>query len=369
MPADPEQSFRGMLWGTAVGDAWGYPTEFLKRAKILRWYGAGGPQFPAKPRISDDTQMTLALASGLAEASGEGLIEIHAIDHFLKWLDDFDNNRAPGGTCMSSLRRLKESPAYRWWEHTSIDSKGNGANMRVGPAAFMPNTDIMRRTAWTQAAITHGHPTALIASEYTTAAVWLLAHGHQRPAGLLDYMAVLARGEYATKGDPFIYEIAGIGHIAQRRGQQFGWDLVEDGVIVYDDWYGEYQGQGRWEVAEALTRAAEAVDSYAPGDDPCDYAGQGWSAEEALAVALLCIEVSERHHPGDPYAALRLAASTNGDSDTIGAIAGAILGAHHGPEPYREIGKDIEPRYREWMDTVPMPRLLRAGDAHHRYEE
>jgi ADP-ribosylglycohydrolase len=49
-------------------------------------------------------------------------------------------------------------------------------------------------------------------------------------------------------------------------------------------------------------------------------------AEEALATALLCVLL----HPNDPVRALRQAATTSGDSDSIAAIAGALAGAHHG---------------------------------------
>lgn len=350
-----EKSFRGMLWGTAVGDAWGYPTEFLKRDKIVRWYGADGPELPVSPRISDDTQMTLALAQALSEADDAEQAEDLIIRHFLDWLHDPDNDRAPGRACTSSLRRLEKDPRCRWPEATSQDSKGAGANMRVGPAAFIKDDRQRFTVARTQAAITHGHPTAVIASEMTAATIWLIAHGDHRLDGLLDSATRAAQFEYRTHGYPDIYKHDGIRQIAERRDQQFGYDRVEDGMIVYDNWAGEYQGQGRREIADALTRAAEGLEGYSDGDDPCKHVGQGWTAEEALAVALFCIEVSERDHPGDPYAALRLAASTNGDSDTIGAIAGAVLGAAYGPDPYRQIGTNIEPRYREWLESVAMP--------------
>src|SRR5699024_5165813 len=62
--------FQGCLLGGAVGDALGYPVEFLSERAIFLKYGPGGirtlaqackPNHPAS--ISDDTQMTLFAAN------------------------------------------------------------------------------------------------------------------------------------------------------------------------------------------------------------------------------------------------------------------------------------------------------------------
>lgn len=344
-----ERAFRGMLWGTAVGDAWGYPTEFLTRKKILRWYGPEGPSFPLQPRVSDDTQMTMALAQALGESTTVASAEANITSHFLNWLTDPENDRAPGRTCMISLRRLQRHPRHEWTETTNTDSKGNGANMRVGPAAFVGIADnySISDIATIQAALTHGHPTGVVAAEMTALAIRraaLTGTVH----GLLDWVHDEAEVAYASMSYPYFYENEDFKRIAARRSQNFG--------DAKGEWAEDYQGQGRLEVYSALRRAWKATSrrsgDYTPGDDPCDHAGQGWTAEEALAVALLCIDVSA---PYDPYAALKLAASTGGDSDTIGAIAGAIVGAAHGPEPYREIGTNIEARYQQGLDSVAMP--------------
>ena len=62
---------RGCLFGGAVGDALGYPVEFLGEDKIFSRYGNGGIQNyeldkeSKKALISDDTQLTLFTANGL----------------------------------------------------------------------------------------------------------------------------------------------------------------------------------------------------------------------------------------------------------------------------------------------------------------
>jgi ADP-ribosylglycohydrolase len=80
-------------------------------------------------------------------------------------------------------------------------------------------------------------------------------------------------------------------------------------------------------VLGVLAKAAENPD---PSIDPCDYTGEGWIAEEALATALLCFLLFR----DDPHAALRRAARTRGDSDSIAALAGAFAGAALGVEAF-----------------------------------
>lgn len=58
--------------------------------------------------------------------------------------------------------------------------------------------------------------------------------------------------------------------------------------------------------------------------------GEGWIAEEAFASALLCFLL----FPDDPVAAIRRAAYSSGDSDSLACLAGAFAGAHHGADAW-----------------------------------
>ncbi len=76
-----------------------------------------------------------------------------------------------------------------------------------------------------------------------------------------------------------------------------------------------------------LARLDAALTSGLPDDaDPCDFTGEGWIAEEALATGLLCFLLT----PSDPVEVLRRAAVTRGDSDSLACLAGAFTGAHLG---------------------------------------
>ena len=64
-------AIRGCIFGGAVGDALGYPVEFLSEMSIFQNNGEKGIAsyakngFTGKAMISDDTQMTLFTANGL----------------------------------------------------------------------------------------------------------------------------------------------------------------------------------------------------------------------------------------------------------------------------------------------------------------
>ena len=64
--------------------------------------------------------------------------------------------------------------------------------------------------------------------------------------------------------------------------------------------------------------------------------GEGWVAEETLAIAVYCA----LRYQNDFDMALRTAVNHNGDSDSTGAVCGNILGAYLGynsiPHKYKE---------------------------------
>ena len=68
----------------------------------------------------------------------------------------------------------------------------------------------------------------------------------------------------------------------------------------------------------------------AAGEPRAEYVarlGEGWNAEEAVAIAVYCALAA-----ADFDAGVRLAVNHDGDSDSTGAIAGNLLGALHGIE-------------------------------------
>ena len=95
---------KGILFGLAIGDALGFPTEFMTLSSIKKKYGQSGiTDLPGNPALyTDDTQMSISVAEALAKAGERDLESImEAVrEEFTTWRHSPENNRAPGNTCL-----------------------------------------------------------------------------------------------------------------------------------------------------------------------------------------------------------------------------------------------------------------------------
>lgn len=141
----------GCLLGGALGDAWGGPTE-----------GTEGPlrfEVPARPVLSDDTQLTLATCESILElrcVSPEGIAS-----RFRDWFV----SRRLTGLGASTLKAMRDLAAGTHWalagSHGEF-SAGSGAAMRIAPLAFCldPKRDADRIVLRDVCRITHHHDEA-----------------------------------------------------------------------------------------------------------------------------------------------------------------------------------------------------------------
>ncbi|MFC9916261.1 ADP-ribosylglycohydrolase family protein [Streptomyces sp. NPDC059862] len=305
----------GALIGLALGDALGFPTEFNDVPSILAKCGPWREmELPKRAFVSDDTQMTLALGRALRTALGRGMLvpkrlERPLREEFVDWYQSPENNRAPGNTCLTACNLLKADGRV-WQEASQIGSKGCGANMRVAPIGLAPGLSDAQRAgaAQLQSALTHGHPTALTASDLTARAVHLLAQGAD-PAGLVGQLRSYACDNRTR------YHHTWLGDL---------WTRSQDPTPE------RFIARGWDECLEILGRLQEAVRTVSPETDPCLATGAGWVAEEAFATGLLCFLL----FPEEPVTALRRAACSSGDSDSIACLTGAFAGAWLGAETW-----------------------------------
>ena len=360
-----ESRIAGSLFGLAYGDALGKPTEFLKVVEITRRFGATGPaDLPEPALVTDDTQMALAVGEGLVEVltgagaspgpstpaaptsaaltsetlTSETLAPVW-VRRFVVWAHSPENNRAPGMTCLRACGDLADGKP--WIEATRMSSKGCGANMRVTPVGLVPGISSSTRAgaAQLQAALTHGHPTGLAASELTAYATWWLLDG-MAPADLPAALRERA--------------------LEQREVYHHGW-LGELWRRSHDSSPERFISRGWDECLGVLDRLDAALADPDPVSDPCDATGAGWIAEEALATALSCFLL----FPDDPARVLSRAATTSGDSDSIAALAGAFAGAAHGLDAF-PAGWSERIEYRDRLGAVARAiaasPLARLGD-------
>jgi ADP-ribosylglycohydrolase len=227
---------------------------------------------------------------------------------FVAWLNSPDNDRAPGNTCLAACRNLEAG--LPWYEATVRGSKGCGANMRVAPVGVLPHgenglTEQTRAAvAQFQAALTHGHPTALAASDLTSATIADLMAGGDA-AGLPHRLR-----RYAS---------------AQRTTWHNDWldPLWKQPLSASPQ---SYIARGWDECLAVLDRLHAALARPDRSADPCLATGAGWIAEEAFGTGLLFFLL----FPDDPVSAIRRAVVTSGDSDSIACLTGALAGTYQG---------------------------------------
>ena len=283
--------FQGAIVGLAVGDALGFPVEFIGAEEIRRRYGPHGVTDFVRPRshalgaYTDDTQMSLAVAAALLRAGKAPDEEVLATiaEELLRWAESPENDRAPGSTTMSACRRL--AAGRSWLESGIAESKGCGSAIRTAPIGLYYYRDRRRliEIAGRSSVITHGHPCA-VAGAVANALAAAMALQDAAPEAFVPTLIEATR------------------------------DISSE--------FGEKIGQ----VPEAL--------SMAP-DGAFDVLGDAWVAEEAIACALYCFLRS----PRDYTATVLTAANCSGDSDSVACIAGGISGAYNGlaaiPERWR----------------------------------
>ena len=308
--------WRGCMVGGAVGDALGAPVEFMSLSEIRAELGDGGihgymQAFGRYGAITDDTQMAMFTAEGLLRAYVASAMTGSAdtagiVGHaYLRWLHTQKESaaiapvldgwllgekalfasRVPGIAVVDALTKRSS-----FGERPTNTSKGCGGAMRVAPVGLYCarlgegiSPDRVARQALElgveTAALTHGHPTAQLAAGYVAALVALLALDVPLASALDRASAILVKKP---------------GH------------------------------------AETMAAVEHARKLAAAGPGQAEYVarlGEGWTAEEAVAIAIYSTLAGP-----DFDAGVRLAVNHDGDSDSTGAIAGNLLGTLHGIE-------------------------------------
>ena len=345
----------GCLLGGAVGDALGAPVEFMSMGEIRRRYGDGGITgyvefWSGQGAFTDDTQMTLFTAEGLAlageKARGGGPRVLSAVVEsvhraYLRWLltQGKEANwgraratpaalktegrlihekglwayRSPGMTCLAALQSGRCGSTS---DPINV-SKGCGGVMRVAPVGLrFADPEEAFRMGCEVAAITHGHPSGYLPAGFLAALVSSLSRGEDLPPSIERATALLR----AWKGHAETLA-------AVERAAAGAADSSRPGNA-------------------SAPPFPEAIGSLADKDDAPASSG-GWTGETALAIALFCALC----HADDYRAGVLAAVNHGGDSDSTGAIAGNILGA--------KLGKAAIPR--AWISGLEMADLVEGS--------
>lgn len=349
---------RGSLMAGAAGDALGFTVEFLSRNGILGKYGSGGiTKFDlsaeGKALASDDTQMTLFTANGLLMGITRGYMrgigcqpekyvdgayldwyytqtgkkKVHVDDFHYTWLRDLPelaHRRAPGHTCMSACESL-----YRG-EEVRNNSKGCGGIMRVAPVA------LLMAGYWARGGSFYSVP------QMDEAGAEVAAVTHKHPLGFLP-AAMLTH---------FIYSVIRMDRAEVKANIS---DLALETIAALDNIYkGEYEEEKR--ILADLTRMAVGLAAN-DGSDAVNIRrlGEGWTGEEAWAIALYCAV----RHVDSIADAIAAAVNHDGDSDSTGAVCGNIMGAIYGYEAIKRMRLFCPPG-KEFEQTLELSNIMLA---------
>ncbi|MFF1251354.1 ADP-ribosylglycohydrolase family protein [Pseudarthrobacter sp. NPDC058329] len=337
----------GCLLGGALGDSLGYAVEFDSIDLIRSRFGASGLRgfdaLAGTSHFSDDTQMTLYTVDGLVEAlewanSGVGAdanaclwlaylrwlatqgeaAPVSAPVPQPRWIDGqavLHQRRHPGKACISGLATGEMGTSIR---PVNRESKGSGTVMRSAPFGLIPHIspDAVYKLSSDAASLTHGHPSA----RQSAGTFSLLIHRLVAGDGLRE--AAASAVAHAAGFDGVAPELPDRLEGALR--------LAGKGIVTPE------------ELVLAL--------------------GEGWVAEEALAVALYAVLATLPDDGGkasgataaDPVQhfrdAVALAVNHSGDSDSTGSLAGNILGAFY--------GEACLPG--DWLAALEAPEVIRG---------
>ena len=326
-----QDRIRGSMIGGAIGDALGYPVEFIDSFEgIQAQYGEFGitrletrwtevvAASIGKAVVSDDTQMTLFTANGLLNAKKQNAPMTYGIRRaYVEWyltqigkkssqfcdcwianIPELNVCRAPGITCMSSLEAI-----FRGREPKN-SSKGCGGVMRIAPIPLYAvvqdrmSVEEADHIAGEAAEITHQHPLGFISAA-------LMSH--------------------------IIYQLALDIEPTQNSMKRY----IMEGVAELRKQYNVYHKDVE-RMAELAERAIFLLDNGKKDLENITHLGEGWTGEEALAIALYCA----LKHFDSFEEAMIAAVNHGGDSDSTGAVTGNILGAAVGYEAIPQFYKD-----------------------------
>ena len=338
-----QDKIRGSLVGGAVGDALGYPVEFIgsymgikqrygengiTRLDTTQWWLPDGGK-SNKAWISDDTQMTLFTACGLLNAKEQGMAPKYAICYaYIEWyftqigwrssrhrdcwigdVPELNYRRAPGNTCMTALKDVLEG------KETYNNSKGCGGIMRTAPVALygavwrdkpeggtpegrisdIKDVDMIAADA---AEITHQHPLGWLPSALEAHIIYRLVQ-NENPT-VEDFLSYLSEG----------------------------YDTLE---VLYPKEFDSIK-----ELRRLTEKALSIVDSPASDIENIESIGEGWVGDEAFAMAIYCTV----KYFNDFEKAMIASVNHQGDSDSTGAVTGNILGAVVGYEAIPQFFKE-----------------------------
>jgi ADP-ribosylglycohydrolase len=290
----------GALYGQALGDAMGMPSELWPRRRVKAHFGwidrfLPGPAennaacYFNQAEFTDDTSMALCLADAIIECDGQ--INADVIGrHILQWATDFDafNKNVLGPTSKIALNAIRDGKPVSALENNGVT---NGAAMRTSPlGCLLPATRLEHFVGEVALASSPTHKSDLaIAGAVVVSWAISRAIDGESWTNIADALPGIARYAQEVKVTTFSASLA-----------------------------------ARIELALKTVREANGIESAS--EQIYQLVGAGTSTLESVPAAIAMVELAGT----DPNRCAILCANLGGDTDTIGAMATAICGALQG---------------------------------------
>lgn len=311
---NPHHAILGALYGQAVGDAMGMPSELWPLQKVRDYFGwidnfLPGPQENLAANefttgeYTDDTQQAIALMDALL--ASDGRVEPERIaHHIMLWAERvgaFEKNIL-GPTSKAALLAVRAGTPV-----LEIPANGvtNGAAMRVAPiGCLMPSTNLPRFIEAVRLSCSPTHKSDIaVAGAFTVA--WAISRAIEGADWATIKQELPERVEQVQQQQ--------ITTFSPSLSRRLVWALecAAKACVLPD--------------ADALAELYHTI-------------GAGMDNIESIPMTLALVELAGT----DPQRCAVLAANLGGDTDTIGAMATAICGALHGIDAFPT----------EWIDTI-----------------
>jgi len=279
-PEELKPKFLGALIGTAVGDALGMPVEGWSYEEIEAEYGELREMYDGRlpaGHYTDDTEMMIGVAESLAAKKG-----FNGEDMAQRFIDNYDPCRGYGSGPPNVFKKILRGEP---WNRASValfgvGSYGNGGAMRIAPIGLLyEKPDEVSRVVSQSSQITHAHK---LGKEGATLQAYTIS--------------LAARTDPASPLDPKIF-------LAKLQG------------FVNGDIY-----------REKLEKVALLLGAASSKSRVIEVLGHGIEAFNSVPTAIY----SFLSHPQSFEEAVVYAVGLGGDTDTLGAMTGAISGAYLG---------------------------------------
>ena len=310
MSMDTKSRIAGAVYGQAVGDALGMPSELWARERVKNFFGEitdflDGPEennaacYFKRGEFTDDTSMALAIVDAVIERKGD-IDPVLIGQNILEWayrIDAFNKNIL-GPTSKVALNAIKVGTPVSELENNGMT---NGAAMRIAPVACMLSTRSREQfieDVFQLSSATHKSDVALAGA---VAIGWSVARAIEGVDWETIKAEVLEISEQAQKRNITTFSAS------MARRIELGFKLVAE-------------SQSDEEASEKIYHIV----------------GAGTGTIESVSAALAMVELSGT----DPNRCALLCANLGGDTDTIGAMATAVCGALNGVDAIKDYYRD-----------------------------